>query len=64
MSTAVCSWCDGYVEASNVRHPGFCSADCRDADRQHRQDEHDRRRQVRAAARDKAEVAVRAWPTR
>jgi len=53
VSAAVCSWCDGYVEASNVRHPGFCSAECRDADRTARQDAQDRRRQARRLSRDK-----------
>lgn len=53
MSTAVCLWCDGYVEASNVRHPGYCSTHCRDTDRTARQDAQDRRRQARRLSRDK-----------
>lgn len=54
MSTVSCCWCEGWIDASNLRWPGYCSSPCRDLDRQHRQTEQDRRRQVRAAARDQA----------
>jgi len=37
MSVAVCDWCEAYVEASNLRWPGYCSPTCRDAHRAHRQ---------------------------
>jgi endogenous inhibitor of DNA gyrase (YacG/DUF329 family) len=36
MSSANCDWCGEYVEVSNHRFPGYCSPDCRDADRVHR----------------------------
>jgi hypothetical protein len=37
MSSAVCDWCSEYIEVtSNHRFPGFCSTDCRDGDRAHR----------------------------
>ncbi len=60
MSTVSCLWCSSYIEASNLRFPGYCSPDCRDADRQHRQAEHERRRQARADARD-PDAADRGW---
>ncbi len=56
MSAAVCDWCGLYIEAGNVRWPGFCAPSCRDLDRQHRQAQQDRRRQARAAARDKVDA--------
>jgi hypothetical protein len=33
MSSAVCDWCEDYIDVSNLRFPGFCSTDCRDEDR-------------------------------
>ncbi len=57
----VCLLCDNYVEASNLRWPGYCSSPCRDADRADRQAELDRRRQVRADARDKAGADHGGW---
>lgn len=36
MSSAVCDWCSNYVEVRNHRFPGFCSPECRDEDRFHR----------------------------
>jgi endogenous inhibitor of DNA gyrase (YacG/DUF329 family) len=33
MSAVTCDWCGGYVESSNHRHTGFCSADCSNAKR-------------------------------
>lgn len=36
MSAAVCDWCSGWIEVSNHRFPGFCSPECRDEDRFHR----------------------------
>lgn len=63
MSAAVCSWCGWWIEASNLRWPGFCSPACRNADRQHRQAVRDRRRQARAATRDKVD-ADQGWQGR
>lgn len=36
MSSAVCDECEQYIDVSNHRFPGFCSPDCRDADRARR----------------------------
>jgi hypothetical protein len=36
MSAAVCDQCDGWIDVSNFRFPGFCSTACRDADRARR----------------------------
>lgn len=36
MSSAVCDWCENYIEVNNHRFPGFCSTDCRDEDRAQR----------------------------
>mgnify|MGYP006952614293 FL=1 len=30
MTVPVCSRCDGWIETSNRKHPGYCSAYCRD----------------------------------
>jgi len=61
MTTVSCLWCDGWIEASNLRWPGYCSPSCRNADRQHRQAEQDHRRQARADARDKAGADHGGW---
>ena len=37
MSSATCEWCGEYIDGvRNHRFPGFCSVDCRDADRYRR----------------------------
>ena len=36
MSAATCDVCAGWIDVSNLRFPGFCSPDCRDADRARR----------------------------
>jgi hypothetical protein len=36
MSSACCDECSNYIEVTNHRFPGFCSTDCRDADRYRR----------------------------
>ena len=59
MTTVSCLWCDGWIESSNLRWPGYCSSPCRNADRADRQAEHERRRQARADARDKVDAG--AW---
>lgn len=33
MTTPVCASCDAYIETSNLRWPGYCSARCRDGAR-------------------------------
>lgn len=47
MSSVSCDWCAGWIEASNLRHPGFCCPGCRDADRAARQADPPRRRRNR-----------------
>ena len=37
MSIADCTLCGNYAEQTNRNHPGYCSAECRDADRLERQ---------------------------
>ena len=36
MSAAVCDRCEGWIQVSNFRFPGFCSPACRDEDRAYR----------------------------
>ncbi len=36
MSAATCDECAGWIDASNLRWPGYCSPDCRDTDRARR----------------------------
>ncbi len=33
MPSATCEECGGWIDAGNLHWPGFCSPDCRDADR-------------------------------
>ena len=47
MSAVTCGWCESWIEESNVRWPGFCSAGCRDAERSWREQQRDVRRQVK-----------------
>ncbi len=51
MSTVSCLWCDNYVEATNLRWPGYCSPACRDADRRERQTADARRKAAHAERR-------------
>lgn len=46
-----CAWCEQYVESSNLRFPGYCSPQCRDAEREQREAarQESRRRRRRAA---------------
>jgi len=46
--TVNCIWCGQYVESSNLRFPGYCSPECRNAEREHRE----AARQARRRARD------------
>jgi len=52
MSAATCDRCAGWIDFSNVSWPGFCSAECRDADRARRDADRARRD---AAASEKAQ---------
>lgn len=36
MSSATCDQCTGWIDVTNRRFPGFCSAFCRDQDRARR----------------------------
>lgn len=51
MSSAVCDWCENYIEVNNHRFPGFCSTDCRDEDRARRDAAASERARRRADAR-------------
>lgn len=51
MTAISCDWCAGWIERTNLGHAGFCSARCRDQDRQQRQLERDGRRAKRVAKR-------------
>ena len=44
MPTPVCDHCDGYIESTNRRWPGYCSPSCRTA--LHEQREAARRRRI------------------
>lgn len=48
MSTISCDWCGGWIDSSNLRWPGYCSAACRDLARLARQARQATRRQVSA----------------